>query len=286
MASTDHTSENPKARLLIVDDEAHIRRPLVRALGLEGYHVEGVASATKALARLRQKSYDLMLVDLRMPGMDGVTLMKRARQICPDLLIIVLTGHASLESAIAAIKTQATDYLLKPASTREIVETVAGVLQAHQQTLRRQRLLRLIGQVVDEFREQDIVMEKPPVVVNHSDDPAPSRASVLIVPPLLLDQRRRVLMLAGVASEPITLTDGELSVLSCLMSRPNRVFTCSQIARAAWGYEVNEKQAKNMVRPHISRLRQKFGSLGADPHLLRTVRGRGYVLASVFEGKI
>ncbi len=274
--------QTSQGRLLVVDDEAHIRRPLVRALELEGYQVEGVASAEKALARLRQKPYDLMLVDLRMPGMGGVRLMERARQIHPDLLIIVLTGHASLESAIAAIKTQATDYLLKPASTREIVETVASVLDAHRQTLRRRRLMHLIGQVVNEFREQEILVDKPPVVVDHSEDPLPSKESVLIVPPLLLDRQRHVLMLAGVASDPITLTDGEQAVLACLMSHPHHVFTCAQIARVAWGYEVAEQQAKNMVRPHISRLRQKFETLGADPYLLRTVRGRGYVLVSVF----
>ena len=166
------------------------------------------------------------------------------------------------------------------------METVANVLHTHRQTLRRRRLMHLIGQVVNEFREQEVVVEKPPVVVNHSEDPAPSGASVLIVPPLLLDRQRHVLMLAGVTSDPIALTDGEQAVLACLMSRPNHVFTCLQIVHAAWGYEVNETQAKNMVRPHISRLRQKFETLGTDPYLLRTVRGRGYVLVSVFGGTV
>ncbi|HEC35279.1 MAG TPA: response regulator, partial [Anaerolineae bacterium] len=115
-----------QARVLVVDDERRLRSALVSSLSLLGYQVDQAASGQQALEMLRQRSYDLMLLDIRMPGMDGIEVMHRVRQVCPGLVIIVLTGHASLESAITAVKCDAADYLLKPIGLSALADAVAN----------------------------------------------------------------------------------------------------------------------------------------------------------------
>ena len=93
-------------KLLVVDDEPHIRAPLVRALSLIGYDVGEAASGREALALLEQSTYDLMILDILMPDLNGIEVMQRAHRKWPELLIIVLTGNASLESAIVALRSE------------------------------------------------------------------------------------------------------------------------------------------------------------------------------------
>lgn len=121
--------DDPKARLLIVDDEPQIRSALVRALNLMGYQAEGAGSGYEALNLLADQAYDLMLLDLHLPGIDGITVMKRARLVHPNLMIVILTGRPSVESAVAAVKLRAADYLIKPVSVNEIVAAIRQTLQ-------------------------------------------------------------------------------------------------------------------------------------------------------------
>ncbi len=115
-------------RILVVDDEPHVRMALRRSLIACGYEVDDAASGPEALEMLSRRRYSLIVVDVRMPGMDGVEVMRRAREAQPDLQIIVLTGYASLESAIAAVRCRAADYLIKPVSLHQVVNVVARVL--------------------------------------------------------------------------------------------------------------------------------------------------------------
>ena len=134
----------PVPRILVVDDEQTIVKTIVRALELSGYHADGAASGKEALTVLNQASYDLMLIDMRMPEIDGIEVMHRAHQLQPGLAIIVLTGHATLDSAIAAIKSEAADYLLKPASVHDIASAIGQALKKRSDQARPQRLLQTI----------------------------------------------------------------------------------------------------------------------------------------------
>ena len=102
------------AELLIVDDEAAQMTALCDTLESAGYNTTGFTSAKQALATLRHRTFDVILTDLMMPEMDGVTLLRAATEIDPNLVGIVMTGHGTIDSAIDALKTGALDYILKP----------------------------------------------------------------------------------------------------------------------------------------------------------------------------
>ncbi len=126
----------PAARLLIVDDESAQMRALCDTLVLEGYATHGFSSARKALTELRSGEFDLLLTDLMMPEMDGITLINAAREIDSNLGAIVMTGHGTIDTAVQAMQTGALDYLLKPFKLNVILPVIARALDV--QRLRRE----------------------------------------------------------------------------------------------------------------------------------------------------
>jgi two-component system, sensor histidine kinase and response regulator len=124
------------ARLLIVDDEVAQMRALCDTLGLEGYATQGFSSAQQALTALRAGDFELLLTDLMMPEMDGITLVNAARKIDPTLGAIVMTGHGTIDTAVQAMRGGALDYLLKPFKLNVILPVIARALDV--QRLRRE----------------------------------------------------------------------------------------------------------------------------------------------------
>jgi len=102
------------ARILIVDDEEDLRLGLCETLQQEGYQVEAAGDGWAALDKVRAAAFDLALVDLKMPGPDGMIVLDAIKQVSPETLVVVITGHATVESAVDAMKVGAFDYVLKP----------------------------------------------------------------------------------------------------------------------------------------------------------------------------
>jgi signal transduction histidine kinase len=117
------------ASILIVDDEEGVQASLVKAFSLEGYEAVGAGSGMQALLLLKRQAFDVLLTDLVMPDMDGVALMERAQAIAPTMVVIVMTGGATVESAVRALKGGAYDYILKPFTLGEIFHTVRRGLE-------------------------------------------------------------------------------------------------------------------------------------------------------------
>ena len=238
----------PEARILFVDDDVQVRRTLARLLGLLGYQVDEASSGPQALQLLERESYDLAVLDIRMPGMDGVEVMHRARRICPDLSIIFLTGHATVESAVEAVKSHAVDYLLKPVSNRELAAAVASALQQ-----RPKQEQSLVPPTSEQFMEVGIVT---------------------------LDRKRQMAIVAkgdDVDGFSVDLTGSETALLACLMQRPGVAVSCRELARDALDYDVSDEEASAIIRPHISRLRKKIESDQNQPRLVLTIRGKCYL---------
>jgi DNA-binding response OmpR family regulator len=276
MTGPTATPPAPRARVLVVDDEAHVRSALTRSLTLLGYRADAAASGYQALEMLERAPYDAMVLDIHMPGMDGVEVMERACQACPDLSIVLLTGRATLESAIAAVRSHAADYLLKPASVHDIAAVIDSGVQQRAEKLRRQHLLQVMGQTLDEVRR--IGAPETPT----GAPPTPARERLLSADPVTLDRERRLVVVAGggdTGSHGAELTVTEAVLLAYLMQRPGAALSCGELARSALGYDVTEKEAQGIVRPHICRLRKKIEPDPAHPCLIRTISGQGYLFA-------
>ena len=256
-------------RLLVVDDELHIRSALTKALSLVGYDVDEAASGVEALMLLEHTSYDLMVLDMLMPGMEGTEVLQQARTIAPDLSIIILTGNATLESAIAAVKSAAVDYLLKPASIYEIIDAITKALQKRAAWSQKEYL----ADFLDEALSVDRVSEASPAMIQSSQQ---KKKHVVTAHPLRLDIPKRLVTLASNPARIIALSKGETAVLSSLMENPGQILSCQQLVQAAWGYEVDRMEAESVIRPYIFRLRSKLEPNPKKPCLIHTFRRRGY----------
>jgi DNA-binding response OmpR family regulator len=277
---------NSSAKLLIVDDEPNVRFSIGEILRQKGYHVGEAGSGNEALALLEDTPYDLMVLDLRMPGMGGVEVMHRARQIRPDLPVIVLTAHASLESAIASVKCDVTDYMLKPCNMDDLTVTIVRALQERAKRLRRDHLLGRVSEAMEALRQTESVESSPapvaaaPVPPLAIPQPPMPAQDVLQTGPLILDRQKRLARLETHPDRTVELTENEMSLLVAMMERPNQVFSCNQLADAALGYQGLDKwTVESSIRSSIFRLRQKIEAAPDAPHLIRTVRGRGYYIS-------
>src|SRR5688572_25988019 len=137
------TSESP-ARILIVDDEAAQMKALCDTLGTEGYNVTGFNSARRALEALRKQEFDLLLTDLMMPDMDGIALIGAAREIAPDLVGVMMTGHATIDTAVKAMQAGALDYIVKPFKLNVILPVLNRALAVRKLRLANAELERRI----------------------------------------------------------------------------------------------------------------------------------------------
>jgi DNA-binding response OmpR family regulator len=114
--------------ILIVDDEKNIRLTLSQALETLGAEIDTAANGEEALAKLRGREFGLILLDIRMPRMDGMEVLRRVREIRPDIRIIMITAYGTIESAVEALKLGAVDFLQKPFDPEEIRELVSRVM--------------------------------------------------------------------------------------------------------------------------------------------------------------
>lgn len=264
----------PEARILVVDDEDRVREGLCWSLRMTGYYVDEASAGAQALAALGRARFDLMLLDMNMPAMDGVEVMERARAVQPDLAIIVLTGHGTLDSAIAAVKWGASDYLLKPVSSQGLHAAVRAALARRADLQRQQQVVALMSQVAAVLHTP----ERPERTTAASANTA-EPANIVRAGALALDVAKRTVTVDAPEPRTAELTEAEAAILQELMRHPDQVRTCRQLVYAAWGYDMSEAEAAGTVRSHLFRLRKKIEIDSANPQFIKTVRGGGYFLA-------
>ena len=118
------------AAILVVDDEKNIRMTMVHALETSGYHVETAATGEESILMLKASVFDLVFLDLKMPGMDGLEVLRRCRASRPETAVVVITAHGTVDNAVEAMKLGASDFIQKPFTPDEIRSLAAGVLEA------------------------------------------------------------------------------------------------------------------------------------------------------------
>jgi DNA-binding NtrC family response regulator len=170
---------SPRGRILVIDDESNARNALAEILREEGYSAETAADGFKGLSRFHEFSPDLVLTDLKMPGMDGVQLLEKIREVDPSVPVIVMTAFGAVDTAVAAMRAGAADYVTKPINTDELLLIVERSLEGGR--LRREAQ-DLKNQLAERYRFDNIVGNSPQMqqVFKVVAQVAPSRATVLL----------------------------------------------------------------------------------------------------------
>ena len=264
------------AKVLVVDDEQPVRVTLKEVLSREGYVVLTASSGQEALQLMGDMAVDLVMVDLKMEGMDGLTLIEEIKQQWPATVLIILTGYATLESALKALRCGAHDYLLKPSGPEDIKRSVREGLEKRWRETRRKDLLAQIEAGVRELTEALPAGTARGPEASRDAAPVPPESPLLLkVGKLVIDVQKHVATLNG---RPLNLTPVEFGTLTHLAREAGRVVACSALVRAVQGYDCYEQEARTIMKTHIRHLRQKLESDPSSPEYILNVRGMGYML--------
>lgn len=273
---------NENANVLVVDDEGAIRYSVSKTLQRVGYNVSEAASGEEALDIMKKQHCDVVLTDIRMPGLTGVELLRRIKEVAPDAIVILMTGYASLGTAVEALRLGAHDYLIKPSSSQDIRQSVARGVERARNLRRRRALLDAIRSNVSELTRADVDVVRAALgdldaVPQKLAEPVeePVTTNMTLGPLTIYPGRYQI----AVSDRPIDLTPTEFDLLLYLAAHRGRVVSCHELVREVRGYTVDETEAREVIRPHVSNLRRKLKQAGQDADLIVNVRGIGYRLS-------
>jgi DNA-binding response OmpR family regulator len=219
-------------RILLVEDEEGLATVLKRGLEEHGYAVDLAGDGDAALAFASTEPYDLVVLDVMLPDVDGFTVCRQLRNDARNMPVLMLTALDSVEDRVAGLDSGADDYLAKPFDPRELLARVRALLRRDQ--VQRYPVLRVA----------DIELD----TASH-------------------EVRR--------GSLPIELTTREFAILELFIRNANRVLSRDEIAQHIWAFDFSAMS--NVIDVYVSNLRRKLGD-DAEPRILRTVRGAGYLL--------
>ncbi|MBG9790915.1 MULTISPECIES: response regulator transcription factor [Brevibacillus] len=231
-----------KERILIVDDEERIRRLLKMYLERENYYIDEAEHGEEALDKALNQDYDIILLDLMLPGMDGIEVCEKIREQ-KATPIIMLTAKGEETNRVNGFEAGADDYVVKPFSPREVVFRVKAILR----------------------RSSATAYLKTDTVSSHS---------ILVFPELTIDHDAHKVTANGVE---VNLTPKEYELLHYLALSPDKVFTREELLKDVWHYDFFGDL--RTVDTHIKRLREKLNKVSPDAaQMISTVWGVGYKL--------
>ncbi|MCO1593891.1 response regulator transcription factor [Micromonospora sp. RHAY321] len=228
-------------RILVVDDEAAVRDALSRLLRFEGYEVCLAADGASGLAEVRDRKPDAVILDVAMPGQDGLSVCRALRGDGNLVPVLMLTARESVGDRVAGLDAGADDYLVKPFASQELLARIRALLR------------RSVS------AGSDVARDAGPWL----------RFEDMSLHPLTREVRR--------GSRDIQLTRTEFAILEVFLRHPRQVLTRALLLEHVWGYDFGV--ASNSLDVYIGYLRRKLEYEG-EPRLLQTVRGVGYALRS------
>ncbi|MGW1882124.1 response regulator transcription factor [Streptomyces sp. NPDC001970] len=229
-------------RILIVDDEPAVREALQRSLAFEGYATEVAVDGMDALAKLESYGPDLVVLDVQMPRMDGLTAARRIRSSGSTLPILMLTARDTVGDRVTGLDAGADDYLVKPFELDELLARIRALLRRSSYA----------------------------VTAGGADREGPG--DVLSFADLRMDLATREVTRG---TRRVELTRTEYTLLELFLAHPRQVLTREQILKSVWGFDF--EPSSNSLDVYVMYLRRKTEA-GGEPRLVHTVRGVGYAL--------
>ncbi len=243
------TADPPRsAVVLVVEDDPAIREGLVDALGFQGHRVLQADTAPAAAEAALRSRCDLVLLDLMLPGGDGLQVLREVRRVKPRLPVIIITARGREADRVRGLQLGADDYVVKPFSVRELLARIDAVL-------------RRVAPEPDARRASD-------------------EGTAWAIPGGRVDLARREVCFHDGAREE--LSEREQALLAYLRQHARRAVGRDELLRAVWGLDPGRVQTRT-VDMHVARLRDKLRD-GAEPRVILTVRGKGYMLGEPGEG--
>ncbi|MFD9301569.1 response regulator transcription factor [Streptomyces sp. NPDC060048] len=236
------SAEGDQQRILVVDDEPAVREALRRSLAFEGYGVQTAVDGLDALDKAASYAPDLIILDIQMPRMDGLTAARRLRASGSTTPVLMLTARDTVGDRVTGLDAGADDYLVKPFELDELFARVRA-------------LLRRSSYAAPSDRG------------GHPED-----TDALTFGDLRMDLATREVTRAG---RPVELTRTEFTLLEMFLAHPRQVLTREQILKTVWGFDF--EPSSNSLDVYVMYLRRKTEA-GGEPRVVHTVRGVGYVL--------
>lgn len=164
------------ATLLIIDDEKSIRKTLTEILSFEGYKIEEAADGEEGLKKFKEKTFDVVLCDIKMPKIDGMEFLQKATEAAPDVPVIMISGHGTIETAVEAVKKGAYDFISKPPDLNRLLITIRNAMERNKLVSETKTLKRRVSKV------QEMIGESAPIkqIKDTIEKVAPTEARVLI----------------------------------------------------------------------------------------------------------
>lgn len=231
--------------ILVVDDDDRLRDLLTRYLGENGFNVSAARDAVEARSSLAGLQFDLIVLDVLMPGEKGVDLARSLRDDGSRVPILLLTALSEPADRIAGLEAGVDDYLAKPFEPRELVLRIEAILRRYE------------------------------ALPDHAGDDATDQEADIIRFGAFRFDRRKMILQHGDAH--VYLTTAEQALLSALASRQGQITTREQLHAMVSGNSVDPRASRS-IDVQVTRLRRKFEEDPKQPRYLQTVRGRGYVL--------
>jgi DNA-binding response OmpR family regulator len=253
--------------IFIIDDEISYRRKLTLLLEEEEYSIIALSGNDEIFTALDDGDISLMITDPHLQDVDGFELIRQAREISPNTEIIILTGEGSMESAIQATQLGVHDYLLKPVSEQKFLSSVASAI-ALQNHRKRKRIL---------FEQMDKTLWALKDIYGIGEVVEQNNRVLRLSDGIKVDLAQRKLW-KGDKETYLTPAQGKL--FKAFIVNWGQVLTYKELTSIAYGQEVDEFEAPEVLRPIISRMRKRLAVFDGAEKWIKTIRGTGYVFVA------
>lgn len=259
--------------ILVIDDEPPVRKTLARILQQAGFEVTTAESGEQGLAFLEGAAFDLVYMDLRMPGLPGLDALHQIHTRHPSLPVVLFTAQPDVSSAVEALRRGATDYLLKPLKPEAIIERTKAILASQQ----RERRKREITDQIESLRTELKSLESGGEIEVVPPQALPAAERFVRRGLLSLDlHTRRVL----VGERTVNLAPTSFEYLLVLARHAPEVVDYQTLVAEAQGYQADPREAQELAKYHIHQVRQAVEENAHSPSRVITVRGMGYRLVA------